>query len=442
MKQVELIFVPVPGVGHLASTVEFAKRLIDRDDRIRITVLSMKWDSSAFVDSYTQSLAASPPDRIQLIQLPQVDPPPFDLLFKSAESFIYATVKSYIPPVRNAVRDIVSQKSSSNSTRIAGDCNRIDSSSVSFDSDDSINSQWQGTKRHPSPWLRRRRGAMEEIGTGDLKEGREEGTACLVAFLLDARRFSTNAVQKAMERRWNFRGPINVIGRDDHRYLVHFELEIDRNLVLQQNPWFFQGALFVFERWDSNRILSEARVESMEIWIQIWNLPFEYQRPTIATKLARHAGEVLEVDWEYKKHRNIQFIRVKCRIEPWKPLVAGCMMKRDDGIVQWAEFSSLIISEVEKRVAEQPDASFWKDSLSPIQEQDDGGFDNSQSSRQKRKRLTDPDDEHETSGGRRRRRRMQQPEMNKEGKSNIVSGNSDAVEGLRQAGPIQPPQES
>ncbi|XWS74028.1 hypothetical protein CRYUN_Cryun02cG0180400 [Craigia yunnanensis] len=119
MKKVELIFIPVPGIGHLVSTFEFAKRLIDRDDRIRITILSMKWFPSAFVDAYTKSLAALQPDRIQLIDLPQVDPPSLDPL-KSMEGYIYAFVESYMPLVRNVVRNIVSMKSSSDSTRVAG----------------------------------------------------------------------------------------------------------------------------------------------------------------------------------------------------------------------------------------------------------------------------------------------------------------------------------
>ncbi|MBA0644314.1 hypothetical protein Goklo_028492 [Gossypium klotzschianum] len=94
MKKVELIFVPAPATGHLASTVEFAKRLLCRDDRIR-------------------------PDGIQLIELPQVDLPSLDPK-KSLESFLDVFVQCYIPPVRNAVRDIVSMRCSLGETRVAG----------------------------------------------------------------------------------------------------------------------------------------------------------------------------------------------------------------------------------------------------------------------------------------------------------------------------------
>ncbi|KAK8596220.1 hypothetical protein V6N13_000866 [Hibiscus sabdariffa] len=119
MKNIELIFVPAPGTGHMASAVEFSKRLIHRDDRIRITILFMKWFPNASVDAYMESLAASQPDGIQVIHLPQVDLPSFDPT-KSIESFFPAIVESYIPPVTNAVRDIVSMKSGSDETRVAG----------------------------------------------------------------------------------------------------------------------------------------------------------------------------------------------------------------------------------------------------------------------------------------------------------------------------------
>ncbi|KAB2089437.1 hypothetical protein ES319_A03G061400v1 [Gossypium barbadense] len=119
MKKVELIFVPMPEIGHLVSIVEFAKLLIDHNDRIRVTILSMKWFPDAALDAYTKSLTALPPDGIQLIDLPRVDPPSL-APWKSAESVIDAFIKCYIPLVRNAVRDIVSMKCSSDETRIAG----------------------------------------------------------------------------------------------------------------------------------------------------------------------------------------------------------------------------------------------------------------------------------------------------------------------------------
>ncbi|KAE8657829.1 putative Glycosyltransferase [Hibiscus syriacus] len=123
MKKVELIFVPTPGAGHLVSTGEFAKRLLHFDHRISVTILSMNW-FPGLPDPYTESLATCRPDRIRLIHLPQVDPPSLDLFKLSPEAFIYEFIQNYFVPVRNAVRDIMSTRSTSvpdsGSVRVAG----------------------------------------------------------------------------------------------------------------------------------------------------------------------------------------------------------------------------------------------------------------------------------------------------------------------------------
>ncbi|KAK4856185.1 hypothetical protein QYF36_014953 [Acer negundo] len=118
MEKAELIFVPSPGIGHLVATLEFAKRLIDCDDRILITVLVMKLPFTTFVDAYTKSFTASQ-SRIQLIDLPEVEPPSSELRNGSIE-YITLCIDSQLPHVRNIVSDIVSSRSSSESVRVTG----------------------------------------------------------------------------------------------------------------------------------------------------------------------------------------------------------------------------------------------------------------------------------------------------------------------------------
>ncbi|KAK4856590.1 hypothetical protein QYF36_019030 [Acer negundo] len=119
MKKAELIFVPFPSIGHLVSTLEFAKCLIDRDDRILIDVLVMKLPLFPYVDAYARSVAAAQP-RIRLVELPQVDSPPPQLHKSCIEYFNYLLVENQVANVRNVVSDIVSSRSDSDSVRVTG----------------------------------------------------------------------------------------------------------------------------------------------------------------------------------------------------------------------------------------------------------------------------------------------------------------------------------
>ncbi|XVE78443.1 hypothetical protein DITRI_Ditri13aG0145500 [Diplodiscus trichospermus] len=69
----ELVFVPTPAIGHLVSHVEFAKRLLDKDESFSVTVLFIKPVVSApQMRTYAESLAASDA-RLRFINLPQME---------------------------------------------------------------------------------------------------------------------------------------------------------------------------------------------------------------------------------------------------------------------------------------------------------------------------------------------------------------------------------
>ncbi|XP_038725992.1 anthocyanidin 3-O-glucosyltransferase 2-like [Tripterygium wilfordii] len=76
MKKTELIFIPTPGISHLAPTVEVGKLIINRDDRLSITFLIIepqRFDSK--LASYIESLASSTiSNRLQFIKLPRLEP--------------------------------------------------------------------------------------------------------------------------------------------------------------------------------------------------------------------------------------------------------------------------------------------------------------------------------------------------------------------------------
>ncbi|KAK2431492.1 anthocyanidin 3-O-glucosyltransferase [Trifolium repens] len=74
MNKAEIVFIPSPGVGHQVSTLEFAKLLINRDNRLRITILVITLPHTTETDVYTKSLPIS--DSLNVINLPECSLPP------------------------------------------------------------------------------------------------------------------------------------------------------------------------------------------------------------------------------------------------------------------------------------------------------------------------------------------------------------------------------
>ncbi|MED6127545.1 hypothetical protein PIB30_089037 [Stylosanthes scabra] len=118
-KNSELIFIPSMGFGHLASALELANLLINHDTdhntQLSVTVLCMKFSFSPYSDSYIKSVLSSQP-KIKLIDLPQVEPPPQDLLNKSPTHYVCTFIESLKPHVKSTIQNILS----SNPNRVLG----------------------------------------------------------------------------------------------------------------------------------------------------------------------------------------------------------------------------------------------------------------------------------------------------------------------------------
>ncbi|XP_057440842.1 UDP-glycosyltransferase 71A15-like [Lotus japonicus] len=76
-KAVRLVFIPSPGAGHLVSALEFAKLLLNRDDRLWITLFILQFPYSTASESDTSSLSSFS-ERVQVINLPPPQLPPTD----------------------------------------------------------------------------------------------------------------------------------------------------------------------------------------------------------------------------------------------------------------------------------------------------------------------------------------------------------------------------
>ena len=109
------MFIPTPGVGHLVSLIEFAKCLLERDDRLSITVLIIKSPMIHTLDAFIQSISASH-TRIKCISLPHVDPPPEEVFLSSVEKFVTDFIESHKSHAKEAIISSVL----SNSIPLAG----------------------------------------------------------------------------------------------------------------------------------------------------------------------------------------------------------------------------------------------------------------------------------------------------------------------------------
>ncbi|GKB47599.1 anthocyanidin 3-O-glucosyltransferase 2-like protein [Tanacetum coccineum] len=109
-----LVFIPAPGLGHIMSTIEIAKLLVNRDQRLFVTVLVIKpprTGSGSGITTYIESLAKKSLDRITFIELPQQENPPMSE-FKSPMTYFHKFINNHYKYVRSFVAEMICQPGS------------------------------------------------------------------------------------------------------------------------------------------------------------------------------------------------------------------------------------------------------------------------------------------------------------------------------------------
>ncbi|KAK4373967.1 hypothetical protein RND71_004644 [Anisodus tanguticus] len=101
-KNIELIFIPSPGIGHLVSTLEMAKLLITREKHMSITVFIIQLPHDNKLSSYIQSVANFSL-RLKFIQLLQDD----SVLQLLKSNIFTLFIAGHKPAVRDAVAEIL-----------------------------------------------------------------------------------------------------------------------------------------------------------------------------------------------------------------------------------------------------------------------------------------------------------------------------------------------
>ncbi|KAG5242333.1 hypothetical protein OIU76_010731 [Salix suchowensis] len=116
MKKGQLVFIPAPIIGHFVSAVELAKLLVDRDERLSITVLVMETSLSPNIArSYIDSVISAW-SRIRFVHMPDVELDP-----SLSGRFFISLIEAQKSHVKEEVSKLVLEsESGSDSPRLAG----------------------------------------------------------------------------------------------------------------------------------------------------------------------------------------------------------------------------------------------------------------------------------------------------------------------------------
>jgi hypothetical protein len=91
-----------------------------------------------------------------------------------------------------------------------------------------------------------------------------------------------------------------------NKYLLEFSTENTLNFVLRGGPWGFKGDAIIIVRYDGLTKLSDVVIESIPLWVCIYDIPVAMMMIPFVSALGAKIGNVLEVGEAVKDFKRVQ----------------------------------------------------------------------------------------------------------------------------------------
>ncbi|CAO2045268.1 unnamed protein product [Urochloa humidicola] len=128
---------------------------------------------------------------------------------------------------------------------------------------------------------------------------------------------------------WERENPMPARELEDHVFLVEFDSEKLWRRVLNGGPWKYREDAVIFVAYDGVQRVSEISIESLPMWVRIYDIPVKRATTGFARVLGAKIGKVLEVG---ELRKNYKRVRMDFPLE--KPLMKTVeQVVKDEGLM-------------------------------------------------------------------------------------------------------------
>lgn len=156
--------------------------------------------------------------------------------------------------------------------------------------------------------------------------------------LLTTKRFNVQFLKDSLRRAWG--SPKNLCIMEVGSNLFHFKFESEDQLTKVWNggPWNFDNRLLVLQKWEPDLSPELVEFKSIEFWVQVWGLPFQFITPVIGESIGNKMGEFLGVDGRALAAERGKFIRIRVRLPLNRPIKRGSNIVLGQGNRCWVDY--------------------------------------------------------------------------------------------------------
>lgn len=127
-----------------------------------------------------------------------------------------------------------------------------------------------------------------------------------IARYYSGQEYKTWVLFNELSKAWGKTLPVPVRDLRDNRFLVEFDSEGLWRKAIHGGPWTFKGDAVIFAAYDGLKRFSEVMIESIALWIRIYDIPVIMMTDGFVRALGAKVGKVLEVGEERMDYKRVK----------------------------------------------------------------------------------------------------------------------------------------
>lgn len=170
------------------------------------------------------------------------------------------------------------------------------------------------------------------------KEILEECSLSLLGRFLSDKPVNFRAAKNLLRTVWRMGNDLKIVELGEELFQFKFSLESQLKWVIENGPWCFDNHLLVLRRWEKGMTAMNVSFPRIQLWVQVWGLPFDLMNAEVGKVLGEGLGDVLDVDVKAFTSDQSHFLRVRVDLPLDKPLRRGAPVVSPEGDRTWVGF--------------------------------------------------------------------------------------------------------
>ncbi|GAU10489.1 hypothetical protein TSUD_421890, partial [Trifolium subterraneum] len=129
-----------------------------------------------------------------------------------------------------------------------------------------------------------------------------------------------NVMKTKLESIWNLSGGIELMNVGNSFYMVKFDVEEDKNKVINGGPWMIYDHYLAISNWTPTFNAATAKIDKTMVWIRIPSLNLVYYDESVLWALSSMVGTPVKVDLHTQNVARGRFARMCVEIDLGQPV--------------------------------------------------------------------------------------------------------------------------